>query len=256
MDELKIATYRLDSAINMNRKYVRRARLDVVSKGVERMAQEILVKQERNAWAVVLKALADNSSNKLSATAAGVLQLDDFNRLMTRMSRQNESFANGTTNESFGMTDLYLSPEMVEQVRGFAYQPMNTRHGKTGTNGSSSIALPDSVRTEVFNNAGAASIYGVNINELNELGSGKKYNTLFSASEIGGSISNTEIGVGLDNSRGAFIRPVAIQSETGGEFNALADDQWSTRSDKVGFYGYLEEGRVCIDARAIVGLDV
>lgn len=257
MDELKIATYRLDSAINMNRKYVRRARLDVVSKGVERMAQEILVKQERNAWAVVLKALADNSSNKIAATTAGVLQLNDFNKLMTRMSRQNESFANGTTNESFGMTDLYLSPEMVEQIRGFAYQPMNTRAAVgTADKDSTSIALPDSVRTEVFNSAGAASIYGVNINELNELGSGKKYNTLYAASEIGGSISNTEIAVGLDNSRGAFIRPVAIQSETGGEFNALADDQWSTRSDKVGFYGYLEEGRVCIDARAIVGLDL
>jgi hypothetical protein len=58
----------------------------------------------------------------------------------------------------------------------------------------------------------------------------------------------------LVNSKGAFIRPVAQQSETGGTFNAQADDQFAQRSDKVGFFGKVEEGRVCLDARAVVGL--
>ena len=56
---MKIATFRLDSAVSMGKRYARKARLDVVSKAVERMANEILVKQDRNAWAVVLKALAE-----------------------------------------------------------------------------------------------------------------------------------------------------------------------------------------------------
>ena len=43
--ELKIATYKLDSAISFLKKYARKSRLDVVSKGIERMANEILVKQ-------------------------------------------------------------------------------------------------------------------------------------------------------------------------------------------------------------------
>jgi len=59
MQEMKVNTYRLDSAISMDKRYVRRARLDVVAAGLERMANEILVKQERNAWAVILKLLAD-----------------------------------------------------------------------------------------------------------------------------------------------------------------------------------------------------
>jgi len=41
----------------------------------------------------------------------------------------------------------------------------------------------------------------------------------------------------------------------GGTFTALPDNQFATdRADKLGFYGFLEEGRVCIDARSIVGI--
>jgi hypothetical protein len=66
LQEMKIATYRLDSAISFNKRYARKARLDVVAKAVERMANEVLIKQERNAWAVILKGLAEASSPVLT----------------------------------------------------------------------------------------------------------------------------------------------------------------------------------------------
>ena len=63
-----------------------------------------------------------------------------------------------------------------------------------------------------------------------------------------------EIIVGIDNSKGSFVRPIARNAETGSTFQALPDDQYNiTRADKAGFYGALEEGRVCLDSRAIVG---
>ena len=68
--------------------------------------------------------------------------------------------------------------------------------------------------------------------------------------------STAEILVGLDLTKDAFVRPVARNSETGGTFTALADDQFVMRADKIGFYGALEEGRVCIDGRAVAGLIV
>ena len=268
MNEMKVATYRLDSAINMLKKYVRRARLDVVSKGVERMAQEILVKQERNAWAVILKALgeADTGGNDHIVEATGRdpvhFTLDDLNVLMTRIRRINESFANGTPDAAYsnGLTDLYLSPERMQDVRGFAYQPMNTRapNGAAVDGSSQPVALPDAVRSDIYNSAGTSEIYGVTLNEINELGPGKKYITLFNAiqSESSTHASDDDLLVGLDNSKGAFIRPVATQSETGGQVVTAADDQWSARSDKVGFYASVEEGRVCVDARAVVGLHI
>ena len=273
MSELKIATYRLDSAVSMLRKYARRGRLDVVSKAVERMSQEILVKQERNAWAVVLKALAEgkgarpasgtNDAHLIENSNSGVsFTLEDLNQLMMTARRLNESFDGGTPDVAYsnGLTDLYLSPERMADVRGFVYQPMNTQKAggaAVDTDAASGpIALPDSVRTDIYNSAGTTEIYGVTLNEVMELGVGKKYSVLFGEFDVGISYNTgaDDLVVGLDNSKGAFIRPVAVQSETGGTFTALADDQWSARSEKIGFYGSLEEGRVCIDARAIVGI--
>jgi hypothetical protein len=67
-----------------------------------------------------------------------------------------------------------------------------------------------------------------------------------------------EILVGIDNSRGAFLRPVSRDSEQGGgTFTILPDDQWNlARVDKAGFWGNMQEGRLCLDARAVSGIVV
>ena len=291
MAELKIATYRLDSAVSFLKKYARRGRLDVISKGVERMAQEILVKQERNSWAVVLKALAEASSAAVTEAATGIkdlepgshvipvtsesiLQLHDLNKLLTVNRRINESFANGSPDPAFsqGITDLYVSPEVKEQIRAFAYQPMNTRAGTETTSGATAVPLPDAVRADIYANAGTSEIFGINIVELNELGVGKKYSTLFDTFDDGNiapngatthttgahgwSAANDEIAVGIDNSKGSFIRALAVNADSGSTFTAQPDDQYVQRQEKLGFYGSLEEGRVCIDARSVVGLAI
>ncbi len=287
--EMKIATYRIDSAVSFLKRYARKSRLDVVSKALERMSQEVLLKQERNAWAVILRALAEAKTNSSIGTdtkhlihcgdANGLtngegavgdgtdlseLKLADFSRLLTRMRRLNEGFAGGGSTPdsvySNGITDLYVSPEMKEHIRAFAYNPMNTKGSNTD------IALPDNMREGIYNNAGMQEIYGVNIIELLELGKAKKYNALFDSFTTGmGSVggynvdtfndSHDEVMVGVDNSKGAFVRAVARQSESGGTFSALPDDQFNlNRTDRTGFYGFLEEGRVCIDARALAGM--
>ena len=270
MQELKISTYRLDSAVSFQKQYARKARLDVVAAAIERMSNEVLVKQERNAWAVILKALAEASTTPKGGSAlkhviASATESDfgltDLNSLMTRIKRINESYSGNTpiAPYSTGITHLYLSPEMKAKVRAFAFNPIRTDSGATQN-------LPDNVREEIFRAAGAEEIFGVKLVELVELGIGKKYNTLFDSFGAGVApgggggtfaAADDEILVGIDQSRGAFIRPVARQAESGGTFNAIPDDQFSiNRVDKVGFYGFLEEGRVCIDSRAIVGIAV
>ena len=286
MKEVKIQTYRLDSAVSFNKRYARKARLDVVSKAIERMANEVLVKQERNAWAVLLKALIDaqtapgqpdkNSATFSAAThlkhvyrtvasaSANSFDLSHLNGLMTRIKRLNESFSGNTpVAAASGLTDLYLSPEVMEQIRAFSYNPVHTSTGND--------VLPNSVREDVFRNAGMASIYGVNLNEMVELGVGKKYNKLFdtlagsdnffladgSTSGAAFTEADDQLIVGLDNSRGSFVRPIARNGETGSTFTALPDEQFNMyggRVEKTGFYGHLEEGRLVLDARSIVGL--
>ena len=268
--EVKISTYRIDSAVSWLKKYARKHRLDVVGKALERMAQEVLVKQERNGWAVVLKALANsntsagkgvNNKHILTTGTKNVFAPGDISKLMTHMRRIGSSFANGTpSNDTFGLTDLFVSPEVKEQIRAFSYNAFNT------TNTGGALGLPDSVREGVWSNAGMGEIYGVVIHDLLELGSGNKYNDLFDAllpagDDLGHEAgsgdfvkANDEIMVGIDMSKEALIRPVARQADSGGTFTALPDDQFQVRADKVGFYGFLEEGRVCIDARALAGL--
>ena len=267
MQEMKVNTYRLDSAISMDKRYVRRARLDVVAAGLERMANEILVKQERNAWAVILKLLAEASTNGTQHVfrvgTAGTFQLDDMNKLWTLVRRLNAAYTGGTPQalQSRGLTDIFVSPEVKEQIRAFAYQPMNTRN--SAGNSAGNVALPDSVREDIYRAAGTNEIFGVTIHELLELGESRKYNDLFDtfagSTTFGGSAftsATDELILGIDASRNAFLRPVAIQSETRGQVRVLPDDQFLARSQKVGFYSYVEEGRVAVDARAAVGLIV
>lgn len=274
--ELKFGTYRLDSAVSFNKKYARKSRLDVISKAIERMVQEVLIKQERNGWAVILKALAEAQTvsnagiiyrHVQSAVGSGTFLLADLNNLLVRTKRINESFSGNTAVQPYsnGITDLYVSPEVKAMVRAFAYNPINTAQttATTPIAGIRDQFLTDDVRNAVFNQGGMQSIYGVNIVELIEFGVSQKYNVLFdrfatAASTPGWTNATTnQITVGIDNTRGVFLRPVSRQADSGGTFSVLPDgqfDMYGTRVEKVGFYGFLEEGRICLDARAVAGI--
>jgi len=278
--ELKFGTYRLDSAVSFNKKYARKSRLDVISKSIERMVNEVLIKQERNGWAVALKALAEASTRNIAygslihvIAGHSTFLLDDLNQLILRIKRINESYSGNTPVQPYtnGPTDLYVSPEIKTSIRAFAYNPINTAQTTSTTpiQGMRDQYLTPSLRDEIWRSAGMQSIYGVNIVELLEFGVGQKYNVLFDtfaqavgSTLTGGSVNwNTgkQIVVGIDNSRGVFLRPVARQAESGGTFSVLPDgqfDMYGTRVEKVGFYGFLEEGRLCLDSRAIAGIVV
>ena len=249
--EMKVSTYRLDSAVSMLKRYARRARLDVVSKAVERMANEVLVKQERNAWAVVLKALASaqtNGQDHIETAEGATLILRDLSNLLTKVKRINTSYAKGSTTSSYGVTDLFISPEVMGDIREFAYNKV----------GTADTDLPAGVREEIYRGAGAKEIFGISLHELVELGANGKYNVLFDsfygAAPTNFDPSEDQILVGVDLTKDAFVRPVARNSETGGTFTAVPDDQFVSRSEKIGFYGSLEEGRVCLDGRAVAGI--
>ena len=281
VSELKFGTYRLDSAVSFNKKYARKSRLDVVSKSIERMVQEVLVKQERNAWAVVLMALAQawtrtNNAGLLQHVVAGAnagqFGLADLNTLMVRIKRINESFSGNTATQPYtnGITDLYVSPEVKALIRAFAYNPINTSATASSNRPGQDQFITEDLRNEIYRGGGMQSIFGINIVEMIEFGLNQKYNTLFDSFSGSNSQGNlpapggtwggtgtNQILVGIDNTRGAFLRPVARQAESGGTFNVLPDgqfDMYGSRVEKIGFFGFLEEGRVCLDSRASAGI--
>ena len=282
--ELKIATYRLDSAVAFDKKYAAKSRLDVVSKSFTRVAQEVMLKQERTSANLLMTALASASTgNSGTATdnlhvfrsaGAGRFVLDDLNKLFTKIKRINASFVGGTPSGARrGLTDLIVSPEIVEQIRGMAYNPISTKGPDLTSSpaaGDDTITAPEAVREQLFNSGGLPEFYGVSIMEILELGVGKKFNTIFdtvsstsyaahySTGAGAGAFAGAseEIVVGLDRSRDSLVRAVAVDSDTGSEFNLQADDQYTLRQNKIGYFGALEEGRMVLDSRALVGLIV
>lgn len=275
--EMKFTTYRLDSALSFDKRFAARSRMDVVSKTFTRMAQEILLKQDKTSASMILTALGNASFKDSSgadqfhvqdAVTSGRFLLADLNKLFTLCKRLNTSWAGGTPADrrGRGVTDLIVSPEIVEEIRGMAYNPINTvsnrkvSDGSGGTvDGGGDIAGTEALRERVFNSAGIPEFYGVSIMEINEMGKGQKWNSLFGSVKAGGisfDPANQEIIVGVDLSRESMLRAVATDSETGSEFDLVVDDQFVSRSQKVGYYGSLEEGRMLLDDRVLTGIIV
>lgn len=285
--EMKFTTYRLDSAVDFDKRYAAKSRLDVVGKTFTRIAQEVLLKMESTSQSLLLGALhaARTDSNdhfiKANNTGPGAqLILDDFNRLLTKAKRINTAWT-GSAPEGGrikGVTDLIMSPEAVEGLRAMAYNPVNTRgiatsqtidtSGATATvdnQGSGVIAATDNMRDAIYNNAGLPEFYGISIMEINELGPNRKMNEAFATlvDNDGGDplkVANhdfqkaDDLIIGIDRSRESLMRAVALDSESGSELNLLADDQYSVRQQKIGYYGAMEEGRMILDDRVLTGI--
>ncbi len=288
--ELKVATYRLDSACAFDKKYAAKSRLDVVSKTFTKIAQEVMLKQEKTSANLLMGALAAastgndgtaaNNYHVFRTAAANRFVPHDLNKLFTKIKRNNASFVGGTPSGARrGLTDILISPEAMEELRGMAYNPINTKVAPVATPstsytaGNAPVMVSEDVRAQMFTQAGIPDFMGVSIMEILELGVGRKFNTVFdvlagatafadhyninaysgTATAFDGAAE--EILIGLDRSRDSLIRLVALDADSGSEFSLQADDQYiGTRNSKIGFYGSLEEGRVVLDNRALCGL--
>ena len=274
-DELKFKTYTLDSAISLDKKYLRKGRSIDISKVFTRMAQEFLLKQEKTSINQLLGALvaADTKVNGTAAvgnhiirsTSLSQLQLDDFNRLITLSKRLWSSYSSGTPvgGPMVGVTDLLMSPEMFEELRNMAYNPVNTRSGATTTSGATSIAATEEMRKQLMNQGGLPSFFGIGIIEILEMGIGQRYNKIFDAlagaTTYGGSAfdqANDEIVVGIDRTKESLIRPAVREEGVSTEVSVQVDDQFVSRQNKLGWYGKIEEGRIVLEDRVLTGIVV
>ncbi len=270
--EMRFTTYQLESAVSITKKYARaRAAMGTLTKALNRMAEQILVKQELQAWIVLLKALGESRhvvrgstvNSFTAAGTAGVLKLGDINNLITLSKKFNQSWAGTTPVSPYskGLTDVFCSYEAKGDIRAFAYNPMNDS-AVPNTDESTAVPLPDSIREEIYRNAGASSLFGINFTDLAELGPDAIYNTLFAAyapaniAPGGGnfSASGNEVLIGFDDSKAEFIRPVRTDSDISSSVQVFVDEQWTNRSKKLGWSSEIEEGRICVGARSIQGL--
>ena len=124
------------------------------------------------------------------------------------------------------------------------------------------------MRDNIYANAGTPEFFGISIMEINELGPNQKImeamEDLCNGGKSTGGSGHTgttfaktdDIAIGLDRSRESLFRAVATDAENGSELNLVADDQYSVRQSKIGYFGSMEEGRMILDDRVLTGIKV
>lgn len=278
--ELQLQTFELRSAVAFLRKHAQAGRLDVVAASLDRLVQEFVHKKNVNSWNVILAALASGSALRGKNVAFGTsgsvantlrssgstLQMKDLSDMITRHKKINVSQFGGTPAAYKGIrgNDLFVSYDVMGQIREFAFNPVRTDSSSSTTN---STDLPASERAKIFSAAGASEFYGLMIHELAELGLSASFNTIFdtyagsnSFTRIDGTNGSTfatasdEVLVLIDSKSGAFRRPVSVNSDSKSQLLISPDDQFSARTKKMGFYAEISEGFLCLDARKVTGL--
>lgn len=276
IDIIPFLMRRMDTAVSyLKALLLKGGAVDYVAAGMQRMMQELMLKDQNDAWFTILAALGQagqNVGNLRTTLDASNFTLDDWNKTLTDFRRINKSWVGGTPiGGTARPTDAYLSPGMMEKVRSFAYQPINTKapNNITATAASGAVTLQDAERAKLFTSAGIPSFFDVDLHELLELEG--SYNTILSGliaspttihslTKDDGTTNTVDFSTGIlntilfvDANRDFAFK--AVQTNSNGEgFNLLEDDQFPVRSDKVGVYGYSETGRIITDIRPLFAL--
>ena len=189
-DAVTVQTYDVGNAIDWPLKYSFSARWNIVARAMEVLEAGFVKKMNTDGWRVVI--------------AAGAGRTD----------------YSGTANRG-RLTDLYMSPEALEDIREWDHDEVD-----------------DDTRNRIFNATDEvlSSIYGVNLHVLDELGVGQEFQTFFDTLGVDMGTNDEELVVGLDLSHGdSFVMPIRREL-------VIFEDDALHRKQRAGFYGWQEQG--------------
>jgi len=254
-EEVSIPTFTVQAAKDWLLRYAREGRTDVVQRAQQAVSKSLASYEEEAGWRTIIPAAtsAFNGAGVLPPRpapiyemaagdpASGYLSKELLNRMIVGMQRLGRN-----------LQELWISPEDMADIREYT-----------------DIDVDQVTRREIFQAAGLGSIWGVRFRVVDALGVRGKYNINDKTSEYGpfkgnaGSnayndytISNGNIVdingnlstagetqiYGFDNSDISLVMPIKQ------EYQAF-DDPTLHRKQKQGFYGWMEFGMACLDAR-------
>ena len=232
-DFVTIPTYGISSSIDYLLRYARDARWDVQSRAMEIMQAGFVRKLNDDGWHTLLAAGVDRGILVYDGDAT----VGQFTkRLVSTMQNQMRRASGGNTASTGrgGMTDLYVSPEALEDIRNWGLDQID-----------------EVTRREIYNapdgGAPITRIFGVNIHDLDEFGEGQVYQNFF-LDGLGGAIeaSDLELVVGIDqSSTDSFVMPIKEPIQV------FADPSLH-RQQRVGYYGWGEFGFGVLDNRRVI----
>ena len=230
-DYVMVPTYDIGSSIDWTLKYARDARWDVVGRAMEVLEASFTKKLNDDGWHTLLAAAFDRNIVVLDSDAGAGQFTKRLVSLMKNVMRRNGG-GNSTSNNRGKLTDMYLSPEAMEDIRNWNVDQID-----------------EVTRREIFvsgddDDAVMNRIFGVNLHVLDELGEGQEYQ-LFYDNELAGSLpgGDVELVVGLDLSKSdSFVMPIREQVQ-------IFEDDNLHRQKRAGLYGWAEQGFAVLDNR-------
>jgi len=230
-DFVMVPTYDVGCSIDWLLKYARDARWDIVSRAMQVLESSFIKKTNDDAWHTILAAGADRNIVVYdSAATAGQFTKRVVSLGKTVMRRNGGG--NSTSINRGQLTDMFLSPEGVEDIRDWGVDQID-----------------ELTRRDIFQAQDGTlnRIFGVNLHDLDELGVGQEYQNFFT-NELSGNLqtSDVELMVGLDlRTNDSFVNPVR-------EEVSVYDDPTLHRQRRAGVYAWGEHGFAVLDNRRVI----
>lgn len=236
-DYVMVPTYDVGNAIEWNLKYARDARWDIVGRAMSVLEGGFVHKDNNDAMHTLLAAGVARNLVPYDDNATAGLFTKRLVALMKTIMRRNAG-GNSTSMNQGKLTDLYMSPEGLEDIRSWDLSQID-----------------DFTRREIFMAGGKGpdgtspltSIYGVALHDIDELGVGQEFQKYF-LNTLSGSFptDKVELVIGLDlSNRDSFVNPIRGELE-------IFEDPTFHRQRKAGMYGWKESGWACLDGRRVL----
>ncbi len=230
-DYVMVPTYDVGASIDFLLKYARDARWDVVGRAMDVLQGQFTKKMNDDGWHTILSAGVDRNILVYDADASDGYFSKRLVSLMKTIMRRNGGGNSSSVNRG-QMTDLYLSPEGLEDIRNWGVDEVD-----------------DITRRELITREGGllSRIFQVNLHDIDELGEGQEYQNYYS-NDLSGSLpgSKKEIVVGLDlSSNDSFVMPVRQEVQ-------IFEDDTLHRQKRAGMYGWAEHGFAVLDNRRVL----
>lgn len=232
-DYVMVPTFDIGASIDYLLKYARDARWDVVGRAMEVLEASFVKKMNDDGWHTLMAAGVDRNIVVFDSDADNGQFTKRLVSLLKTVMRRNGGGNSASTNRGM-LTDLYVSPEAVEDIRNWGIDQVD-----------------EVTRREIYvagDGSGSLNrIFGVNLHDIDELGEGQEYE-LFYENVLNGSLptGDVELVVGLDlRKRDSFIMPIREQVQ-------IFEDDTLHRQKRAGFYGWAEQGFAVLDNRRVL----
>ncbi len=230
-DYVMVPTYDIGSSIDYLLKYARDARWDVVGRAMEVLEQSFVKKMNDDGWHTLIAAGVDRNIVVFDNDGVAGQFTKRLVSLMKTVMRRNGG-GNSASNNRGQLTDLYVSPEAMEDLRNWNVDQVD-----------------EVTRREIYTAEDGAinRVFGVNLHDLDELGVSQEYNTFYDVTMAGSfPTADTELVVGLDlRRRDSFVMPVREPVQ-------IYEDDTLHRQKRAGYYGWAEQGFAVLDNRRVL----